>query len=80
MTVRRQRLRPGDAEAIEEIRAGLERYPDRCLPGDDDIIHIALRLMQRDLNSACGGEVVEDARWEIGYRQWCAQTILYDAR
>jgi hypothetical protein len=39
----------------------------------DEIIYIALHHLQRDLDSECRGEVIEDMRREIGYRQWCAR-------
>jgi hypothetical protein len=74
-------LSSGDIDAIEDIRVELEQHRKGCAPDHEEIIDIALRRMRRELNSGGGevvGEVMEDLRREIGYRQWCAGSAMYD--
>jgi hypothetical protein len=62
-----------DIDALEDIRGDLKFSHEGCSPGDREIIDIALRRMQYDLNVRCSQEVIEDVKREIMYRQWCAQ-------
>jgi|SRR5580700_4033073 hypothetical protein len=68
----RPTLSAGDVDAIEDIRVEWEQHCRGCAPDHGEIIDIALRRMQRDLESGNSCEVIEDLRREIGYRQWCA--------
>ena len=68
-------LSSGDVDALEDIRVEWEHHRQGCAPGYREIIDIALRRMRLDLDSGGDevvGDVIEDLRREIGYRQWCA--------
>lgn len=65
-------LSSGDLDAIDDIRVEWEQHRKGCAPGYREIIDIALRRMQQDLDSGNSYEVIEDLRREIGYRRWCA--------
>ena len=72
----RPTLSAGDVDAIEDIRVEWEQHCSGCAPDHGEIIDIALRRMRQDLDSGGGGvvgEVIEDLRREIGYRQWCGR-------
>ena len=81
MTFRRRYFAPstrpilssGDIDAIEDIRVEWEQHRQGCAPDYGEIIDIALRRLQLDLDSGNSCEVIEDLRREIGYRQWCAR-------
>lgn len=66
-------LSSGDLDAIDDIRVEWEQHRTGCAPGYREIIDIALRRMQQDLDSGNSCEVIEDLRREIGYRRWCAR-------
>ena len=68
------RLPPGDLEILESIREELELRGDNLTHDDRDIIDLALRLLQKDLDSSSADEVVEEVNREMLYRQWCAQS------
>src|ERR1700761_2744156 len=67
-------LPTGDLEILQSIRSELEfRLGDRT-HDDQGIIGLALRLLQRDLDSRSAAEVVEEVRREMLYRQWRVQS------
>jgi hypothetical protein len=69
--------------AIEDIRVEWEQHRQGCAPDYREIIDIALRRLQQDLDSGSGevvGDVIEDLRREIGYRQWCAAQVPMHGR
>jgi glutamyl-tRNA reductase len=68
-------LSPGDIDALEDIRVEWEQRREGSAPEDGEIIDIALRRLQQDLDSGNSSEVIEDLRREIGYRQWCARAV-----
>jgi hypothetical protein len=67
-------LSSGDLDAIDDIRVEWEQHRKDRAPDCSQIIEIALRRMQLDLDSG-SGDVIEDLRREIGYRQWCTRAV-----
>jgi hypothetical protein len=62
------------AEVLDDVRSELRE--NGCAASDDRIVHFALRCMKRDLNSSFGGEVLEELRTELLYREWCRRNEL----
>lgn len=67
-------LSPAEVEAIEEIRFLWQRVMDG-IPNYREIIDLALRNLQRDLESPLRSEVVQELRREIEYRRWCGANV-----
>ena len=66
-------LSPDDLQVLEQI---LARWAP-CGPADSwnshEIIEIALRRLQSELDCGHEREVIEDLQREIDYRLWCAR-------
>ena len=76
-----RRIVPGplSADEIQALEQVVKRWAqDELTSGHNihEIIDIALRRLQRDLDSECGDNVMDDVRCEIGYRQWCSRNGL----
>ncbi len=67
-------LPSGDLEILESIRTELELRSGIRTHEDRDIIDLALRLLQKDLDSGAAGEVIEEVRREVLYRLWCTES------
>lgn len=67
-------LPSGDREILESIKAELELRSGHRTHDDRDIIDLALRLLQKDLDSSSASEVVEEVRREMLYRHWCTES------
>lgn len=67
-------LSSADVEAMEQIRSLWQRVMNG-IPSYREIIDLALRNLERDLQSPRRGEVVQDLRREIAYRHWCAANM-----
>lgn len=63
-------LSGGNAERLEEIRA-IWYSRAGLSPHDLELIHLALTRLERDLRSERRGEVIEEIRREVDYREWC---------
>jgi hypothetical protein len=67
---------PGDDEMLNEIigeiESGWRGGSVAAAPERQDLVDLALRRMQRDLQSARCIEVIADVQREIAYRAWCA--------
>jgi hypothetical protein len=67
---------PGDdemlSEILGEIQTGWRSGSVAASPEREDLVDLALRRMQRDLQSARRIEVIADVQREIAYRAWCA--------
>jgi hypothetical protein len=66
-------LLSSDLEVLENIRMDWKLHGVNRTPDAREIIDLALRRLQTDLNSGLGSEVVEEVHREMLYRQWCAQ-------
>jgi hypothetical protein len=66
-------LSANDVEALERI---VEQLAEGKANNHNEIIDIALRRLQRDLDSGCKDEVIEDVQQEIDYRLWCVRNSL----
>ena len=69
-------MSPDDVQALETIvRPWIP--PGISHPRNfNEIIDIALRRLQWDLNFGCTDEVIEEVQREIDYRLWCARNSL----
>jgi hypothetical protein len=64
---------PDDVQALEKIVKPWAQPEIGSVRNFNEIIYIALRRLQRDLNSGCRDEVIEEVQREIDYRLWCAR-------
>lgn len=60
------------SEALDEIRSDWTAYGRGEAPSDSEIVTVALRLMQMEIDAGLGDEVLKDVRREVNYRRWCA--------
>jgi hypothetical protein len=66
-------LSSNDVEALERI---VDQWAEGMTNNRNEIIDIALRRLQRDLDSGFMDEVIEDVQQEIDYRLWCVRNSL----
>jgi hypothetical protein len=66
-------LAPDDILVLNEILDELDQQGLERPPNINEIIEIALRRLQWDLDSGREDEIIEDLEREIDYRQWCAR-------
>jgi hypothetical protein len=66
-------LTPDDVRAMQQIVDDWAPGVLNCASNVHEIIYIALQRLQRDLDSGCEDEIIDDVQREIGYRLWCAR-------
>jgi hypothetical protein len=67
------------ANDVEALRRIVGQWSSAGLGGArnfNEIIDIALRRLQWDLDSGCKDQVIEDVQQEIDYRLWCTRNSL----
>jgi hypothetical protein len=69
-------LSPDDVLALEQMVEQWGSPKPVFTRNINEIIDIALRRLQWDLDSGCKNEVIEEAQCEIDYRLWCARNSL----
>ena len=67
-------LAPDDMRALEQILAEWDTERLDWAQNFGEIVNLALRRLQWELDSGCKDEVIEDVQREIAYRLWCAGT------
>jgi hypothetical protein len=70
---------PPSADEIQALEQVVKRWAqDERTEGHNIhvIIDIALRRLERELDSECRDNVMEEVRREICYRQWCSRNGL----
>jgi hypothetical protein len=72
-------LTPSERRTVEEIQAEWARQRDGWAPECQEIIDLALRRMRQDLASGAREDVIEEIKYEILYRQWCAENEQREA-
>jgi len=67
-------LSSDDERVLDQILAEWDTQGPGCARKFREIIDLALRRLQWDLDTGCKDEVIEDLQREIAYRLWCART------